>query len=277
MNVVDNIGSPLSALESAAPLVTAITNEVTVNEVANVILSWGGLPVMSDDERELDEMIGTSAATLLNMGTVSEAGEAAMMTAGRAANDHDVSLVVDPVGAGATATRSQVAERLSTELSADVIKGNRGEIAALAGDDADVRGVESVGDHEDIAETAMAFARETNAVIVATGTTDVVATADAAFEVEAGHPLMGDVVGTGCMLGGTVAAFSGAVENPLAAALSGTLAFGLAGEAAAAGEYGEYAGPASYEIAFLDAVAGLEPELLANSSDRVYRVLKGVQ
>ena len=275
MSPPDDLGAPLAAVESGSPLVNALTNDVTVNEVANVILHWGGLPVMSDDERELDEMIAASEATLLNMGTVSATGEATMMTAGQAAAAHDVPIVVDPVGAGATTTRSRIAGRLATELSPAIVKGNRGEIAALAGDDADVRGVESVGEHDDIAETAMAFARQTDAVVVATGTTDVVATDDAVFEVGAGHSLMGDVVGTGCMLGGTLAAFAGAVDDPVTAALSGTLALGLAGEAAAAGEYGEYAGPASYEIAFLDAVAGLEPETLSAASDRVSRVLVG--
>ncbi|MDQ2054151.1 hydroxyethylthiazole kinase [Halobellus sp. H-GB7] len=262
----------LAAVEAATPLVNAITNDVTVNAVANVILYWGGLPVMSDDVREVEEMVAASQACLLNMGTVSEAGEEAMVTAGRAAAAHGAALVVDPVGAGATPTRSRVAERLTTELAADVIKGNRGEIAALAGEHSDVRGVESTGEHADIAETAIACARQTDAVVVASGKTDVVASEEAAFEVDVGHSLMGEVVGTGCLLGGTLAAFCGAVDDPLSAALAGTVAFGLAGEAAAAGEYGDYAGPASYEIAFLDAIAGLDPTSLSNAKDRIARV-----
>lgn len=273
MGDFDDLGSVLDAVDEASPLVNAVTNNVTVNEVANVILNWGALPVMSDDERELDEMIAISAAGLLNMGTVSESGEAVMMTAGRAAGNHDVPLVVDPVGAGATSTRTRVAERLTTELPVDVVKGNYGEIASLAGADAEVRGVESVGEHADVAETAIAVAREIEAVVVASGETDVVASEDAAFEIEAGHAMMGQVVGTGCMLGGTIAAFHGAVDDSLDAALAATLGFGLAGEAAAAGEYGEYEGPASYEITFMDAVAGLDPAELAAASDRVERVL----
>ncbi|SHH01252.1 hydroxyethylthiazole kinase [Halobaculum gomorrense] len=248
-----------AAVRETTPLVNAVTNEVTVNDVANVTLHWGGLPVMSDDDREVADMVASAQGLLLNMGTVSEMGEATMLTAGAAAADHGVPAVVDPVGAGATPTRSRVAERLVTELNPAIVSGNYGEVAALVGDDAEVRGVESVGEHTDIAETAVACARETDAVVVASGETDVVATGERAFEVRSGDQLMGRVVGTGCMLGATLATFAAAIDDPLEASLAGTLAYGLAGEAAAAGEFGEYHGPASYLTAFHDAVAGHEP------------------
>ena len=267
-----DLGAAREAVQDGTPLVNCLTNDVTVNDVANVILEWGGLPVMSDDRREVAEMVAGAQGLLLNMGTVSEDGEAAMVTAGEAANDHGVPVVVDPVGAGATPTRSRVAERLTRGLDVGVVSGNYGEVTALVGADAEVRGVESVGEYADIAETAVACARETDAVIVASGETDVVATADAAFEVEAGHGSMGRVVGTGCMLGATLAAYAAAVDEPLAASLAGTLAFGLAGEAAADGAFGEHHGPASYLTSFHDAVAGHEPTV--EPSARIRRVVE---
>lgn len=264
----------LSAVRQEKPLVNSLTNAVTVNDVANVTLYWGGLPVMSDDEREVGDMVAGAQACLLNMGTVSESGEAAMVAAGEAANENDVPLVVDPVGVGATPTRDRVAERLVTEVQPDVIDGNYGEISALAGEESEVRGVESVGEYADIAETAVAVARQTDAVVVASGATDVVATGEAAFEVRAGHPMMGEVVGTGCMQGVTVATFAGAMDDTLTATLAGTLAFGVAGEAAADGQFGEYAGPASYKTAFLDAVAGLGGVDLPDGDERIERVVE---
>jgi hydroxyethylthiazole kinase len=266
-----DLGSARTAVRETTPLVNALTNEVTVNDVANVTLHWGGLPVMSDDAREVGDMVAGAQGLLLNMGTVSEDGEATMMTAGRAAADHDVPTVVDPVGAGATPTRSRVADRLVTDLPLTIVSGNYGEIAALVGDDADVRGVESVGEHADIAETAVACARETGSVVVASGETDVVATGSRAFEVRSGDPMLGRVVGTGCMLGVTLATFAAALDDPLEASLAGTLSYGLAGEAAAAGAFGEYHGPASYLTAFLDAVAGHDPT--ADPDDRIHEVI----
>jgi Hydroxyethylthiazole kinase, sugar kinase family len=272
MNV--DLNERLDAVAEASPLVNAVTNNVTVNDVAQVILHWGGLPVMSDDTREVGDMVAASEACLLNMGTVSEVGEEAMVTAGEAANEADVPVVVDPVGVGSTPTRNRVAARLVSELDVAILNGNYGEITSLAGDDAEVRGVESVGEYSDIATTAVACARTHDTVVVASGETDIVATADAAYEVTAGHPQMGTVVGTGCMLGGSLATLAGAIEDATQAALAGTVAFGLAGEAAAAGEFGDVHGPGSYNVAFKDAVAGLRDTDHDAADTRIERVLK---
>ena len=274
MNTPDVGLTDLATIEEASPLVNAITNEVTINDVAQVILHWGGLPVMSDDEREVADMVAGAQSLLLNMGTVSEDGEATMMAAGTAANDAGVPVVLDPVGVGATPTRDRVAERLASELDVAIVNGNHGEIAALTGEDAEVRGVESVGEYADIAETAIACAREYGTVVVASGETDVVATSEAALEINAGHEMMGTVVGTGCMQGGTLATMAGAIDEVEKAALLGTAAFGLAGEAAAAGDFGEYHGPASYSIAFRDAIAGLREASPGPLRDRIERLVE---
>ncbi len=268
-----DVAATLGAVGEAEPLVNSVTNNVTVNDVANVTLHWGGLPVMSDDEREVAEMVAGADACLLNMGTVDEAGEATMLAAGEAANDAGVPLVVDPVGMGATPTRTRVGSRLLAELDVTILKGNHAEISALAGEDAEVRGVESVGEYADVAEAALSCAREHGTVAVASGETDVVAGPEAVYEVSAGDEMMGRVVGTGCMLGVTLATFGAGigVERSLEAALSGAVAFGVAGERAAAD--GEWNGPASYRIAFLDAVAGMRSDPPESGADRVERVL----
>lgn len=257
-----DLAAALSALEEVQPLITALTNDVTTNEVANTALHWGALPVMSGDRREVAEMVGISGALLLNMGTVDEAGEERMIQAGRAANDAGVPVVFDPVGVGATSTRDRVASRILADVDVTVVKGNRGEITALAGADAEVKGVESVGEYGEIATTAMACAEANDAVVVASGDVDVLAGPSGAYELVAGDSMMGRFVGSGCMLGVTVAAFAAGegTDRPLHAALAGTTAFGIAGERAAVD--GDWAGPASYQTAFLDAVAGMDPDSL---------------
>ncbi len=269
----NRLAEALAAIEATSPLVNSVTNNVTVNDVANITLHWGGLPVMSDDRREVADMVATAQACLLNMGTVDPEGEETMIEAGDAANDAEIPLVVDPVGVGATPTRTAVANRLLSELDVTILNGNHAEISALAGDDADVRGVESVGEYADIAETALACAREYDTVVVASGETDVVAAPDGAYELSVGDPMMGRVVGTGCMLGVTLATFGGGlgVDRSLDAALAGTAGFGLAGERAA--DDGEYNGPASYKVALLDAVAAMSDENAPDASDRIERIL----
>jgi len=262
----------LAAVGDTEPLVEAVTNAVTVRDVAQVVSLWGGLPVMATDERELPEMLAGAEACLLNIGTIDEARESSLLAAAEAATDHGVPTVLDPVGAGATSTRTRVAERLAAGFDVTVIKGNRGEIATLAGEDATVRGVESVGDHADAAASAMACARTFGSVVVASGATDVVATADAALAVRAGHPMMADVVGTGCLLGATVATTVGTIDDAVRATLLGTVAFGLAGEAAADGAVGDHRGPESYHTALLDAIAALPVADTPDPTDRIEAV-----
>ena len=268
-----DLDAALGTVADTSPLVNAFTNTVTVNDVAQVILHWGGLPVMSEDEREVADMVAAAGGCLLNMGTITETDEATMMAAGEAANEQGVPVVLDPVGVGATPTRDRVADRFASELDVAVINGNYGEITALAGEDAEVRGVESVVEYSDIATTAVACAQTYDTVVVASGETDVVATAESVTEVAAGDPQMGTVVGTGCMLGATVATFAAAIEDERQAALAGTVAFGLAGEAAADGEFGDVHGPASFHVAFKDAVAGLGGTDTDAASDRIEQVL----
>lgn len=266
----------LATVRETSPLIPALTNDVTIEDVAQVIRHWGGLPVMTNDEREVDELVAASNALLVNIGTVDERSERAMLRAGGAATDGDVPVVLDPVGVGATATRDRVAARLLTDIDVSLLNGNYGEITALVGEEATVRGVESVGSYDEIAKTAVAAAQQFETVVVASGETDIVATSDGAYEVQAGHPMMGAVVGTGCLLGGTLATML-SVMQPERAALLGTVAFGLAGEVAADGQFGEVQGPASYQIAFRDAIAGLRDADTPAPEERVERVIRAAE
>ncbi|MDS0476032.1 hydroxyethylthiazole kinase [Natrinema sp. 1APR25-10V2] len=258
MSVTDiaaaDLADSVRTVREAEPLVQHLTNTVTINDVANVTLHWGGLPVMADSFGDAGEMADLARAVLINIGQVPDGRVEAMHEAGRKANERGIPVVLDPVGVGSTPSRQAVAESLLSEVDFTVIKGNYGEIAALTGVEAEVKGVESVGDYEEIERTARSLAESTDTTVVASGVDDVVADEDGAVRVAAGHEMLGEVVGTGCMLGATVATFCAALEDTHAAAVHGTLAFGIAGERAADLEY---AGPGSYRTNFRDAVYGV--------------------
>ena len=252
----------LSVLSEASPLVHHLTNDVTTSETANVTLHWGGLPVMADAPAEAGDMAAGADAVVINTGTASVPEVDAMIDAGQRANEAGVPVVLDPVGYGATPHRIESVRRLLDTVAFDVIKGNAGEMKGLAGEEATVKGVESVGEASGVEDAARALAEETGAVVVVSGVSDVVADGDTAFDVEVGHERMGTFVGSGCMLAstlGTMAALTGETDSPVAstttAALVATAAYGLAGERAAERDP---AGPASYRTAFMDAVAELE-------------------
>jgi len=251
------LAESLSTLRESEPLIQHLTNRVTINDVANSTLHWGALPVMADGPNDGPEMAHGASAVLLNTGQVNDSLSEAIYETGLAANELGVPVVLDPVGMGSTPTRNELVERLLADVDFAAIKGNYGEITALAGAEAEVKGVESVGEYDEIEQTAQAVADSADTVVVASGETDIVATADAAYRVDAGHEMMGEVVGTGCILGGTVATFCGGIDDTLTAALHATLAFGLVGERAA--DY-EYSGPASYHRNLLDGIWNLTPE-----------------
>ena len=259
-----SVSDALAAIEAQPPLVVSYTNSVTVSSVADTTLYWGGLPVMSEDIREAADLMAMASACLINMGTVDETGEERMITGGRAAVKNGAPVVFDPVGAGATAMRTRVAERIIDEVDVSIVKGNYGEITALTGNEAEVRGVESVGEYAEIAETAMACARKSDAVVVASGEADIIATSEVAYELESGDPMMGRFVGSGCLLGVTLATFAGGLgtDRALDAAVAGTAGFGLVGERTA--EQNTWNGPATYQHAFLDSIANLDRDQAAS-------------
>ncbi len=255
----------LSMISETAPLIHHLTNDVTTSETANITLHWGGLPVMADAPAEAGDMAAGADAVVINTGTATRTDIDAMVDAGQRANEADVPVVLDPVGYGATPHRVESVGRLLDAVAFDVIKGNVGEIRGLVGEEATVRGVESVDNdvgEASVGAAAQALAIETGAVVVASGPTDVVADVDGeAYELAVGHERMGSFVGSGCMLAstlGTVTALTREADTPVAtateAALIATAAYGLAGERAATAEP---PGPASYRTAFMDAIASM--------------------
>lgn len=233
------------------PLVHHLTNYVTVNLVANTTLSTGALPVMAHAHEEVVEMVGLASALVVNIGTLDTSFVEAVLLAGNRANERGIPVVLDPVGAGATSFRTMTAERLLSDLDLAAVCGNAGEIATLAGLDAEVRGVESLAG--DASQAATKAAASLGVTVAATGETDYVSDGERILAVANGHPLMGRVVGSGCAstaVVGVFAAAGGADAETVAHALA---YFGRAGEVAAGGA----GGGGTFEPRFLDALAGL--------------------
>ena len=252
-------GADLAAIRERKPLVHQITNYVVMNETANATLALGALPVMAHAREEVEEMAALAGALVLNIGTLSPAWVEAMLAAGRAANSAGVPVVLDPVGAGATSYRTETARRLLQEIDVAVVRGNAAEIATLAGRDAEIRGVESIGASDSAAELAGAAARELGTVVAVTGAVDQVSDGEQTVAVANGHPLLATITGSGCMATAITGCFVAVrPDTPLAAAAEALVAFGVAGEDAAH----EARGPGSFHVALYDALHALDPAVL---------------
>jgi hydroxyethylthiazole kinase len=249
-------GATLRELRARKPLVHQITNYVVMNETANATLSLGALPVMAHAPQEVEEMAGVAGALVLNIGTLSEHWIDAMLLAGKAAAGP---IVLDPVGAGATRYRTDTAKRLLAELEIAVVRGNAAEVATLAGREAEIRGVESIGAEGSGAELAREAARTLGSVVSVTGPTDHVSDGDRVVAISNGHELLATVSGTGCMSTAVTGSFLAAKPNePLEAAAEALVAFGVAGEDAAS----EARGPGTFHAGLYDALYNLDPDTL---------------
>ncbi|MCA1669982.1 MAG: hydroxyethylthiazole kinase, partial [Thermomicrobia bacterium] len=253
---VADAAQSLARIAAAKPLIHHLTNPVVANDVANLTLAFGALPVMADAPEDVAEITGSARALVLNLGVLSAAKVEAMLLAGRVAAAHGIPIVLDPVGAGATAFRTASALRLLAALPITVLRGNRGEIGALLGT-GEVRGVEAVGTEEPRA-VAAAAAAQFGVVVAVTGATDFVVGDGREYAVRNGDPLLPRVTGTGCMASAAVGILLTTEGDP---AMQSALALGLYGlaaeRAATAGADGARPGPGTFRARLFDAVAAL--------------------
>jgi len=248
----------LSAVRAARPLVHNITNYVVMNSTANALLALGASPAMVHAAEEVEAFADLAQALVINIGTLSPPWVAAMKLAAARAVASGRPWVLDPVGAGATAYRSAVADDLARRRPA-VVRGNASEILSLAGAAAETtRGVDSTQAAEAALEAARTLARRSGAIVAVTGAVDYVTDGERTAACHNGHPLMTRVTGMGCTASALVGACLAVEPDPLTAALHGLAILGIAGELAA-----EHAsGPGTLQIDLYDVLANLDRETL---------------
>lgn len=255
----------LNQLRDSGALVHNITNYVTVNDVANVLLACGGSPIMADDIDDASEITTICGGLNINIGTLNKNTIPAMFAAGKKANELGHKVLLDPVGAGASAIRTQTAYKLMDEVRFDAIRGNISEIKTLAtgegttkGVDADVADAVTEETLDQTIEFAKAFAAKTGSIIAITGAIDLVADESKCYVIRNGRPEMGLITGTGCQLSALTCAFLVAnPEEPLEAAAAAVCAMGLAGEIAY-GRMEEGDGNATYRNRIIDAIYNMD-------------------
>ncbi|MBB5182101.1 hydroxyethylthiazole kinase [Catenisphaera adipataccumulans] len=259
----------LEKVRSQAPLVHNITNYVTVNDVANVILAIGASPIMSDEPEDVEDITSICAGLNINIGTLNQRSIQGMHRAAAKAQELHHVLLLDPVGAGASKLRTSTAAELIDNYRFTAIRGNVSELKALAMGSATTQGVDAdaadaVTDQnlsEMIAFTKR-YAEKTGAIVAITGAIDLVADAKACYVIRNGRPEMGRITGTGCQLSGLMTAFLAAnPDQPLAAAAAAVVTMGVAGEIGWM-NMNETDGNSTYRNRIIDAVYHMDGETL---------------
>ncbi len=267
-------GERLKNLRERSPLIHNITNFVTVNDCANILLACGASPIMATDRAEVEEITSRCDGLVLNMGTLRQSVIPSMLAAGKEASRRGIPVVLDPVGVGTSRLRTETAARLLEEVQVAVIRGNCSEIKALAVGSSSSQGVDAgetdkikAEGLEEAVRLAKTLSLRTGAVVAATGAVDIVTDGSRTFLLRNGTSMLSKITGAGCMLSAMTAAYLAAnPEEPLPAAAAAVCAMGLCGEEAyqkmAPGE-----GNFSFRGHLIDSVFCLTPEQLESGAN----------
>lgn len=258
--MVGQIAALTARLRETCPLVHCITNYVTVNDVANVVLAIGASPIMADDINEASDITSLASALVLNIGTLNARTVSSMIEAGKTANAKGIPVIFDPVGAGASAFRNETARSIMEHIQISVLRGNLSEMSFMAGVPVSTKGVDasSADAKNDPAAVAKTVAQKFGCVAAITGAVDAVSDGTSVIRIENGNAMLRLVTGTGCMTTGIIGGYAGASDNMLAAACAGIAVMGVAGEIAyqKAGEVGT----GSFRTAIIDTLSRFDPQ-----------------
>lgn len=277
-NATVDLAGALRRVRTRAPLVQCITNFVTVNDCANIILAAGGSPTMAHDIREVEETVAGVQALVCNLGAVEDVD--AMVLAGKRANVLSIPVVLDPVAVGTTRLRREASARLLKGVRFATIRGNASEIRVLAGEDAAGSGVDANApdaiDEKNLPDAAAmlrALARRTGSVIAVSGALDLVSDGARTAVLRGGCATMTRVTGSGCMLTSLMGACCGALpEEPFAAACAAMAIMDVCGDLAEARRIQNHTGNATFRTDLIDAVFNLtEQELTRGVHYEIYQ------
>lgn len=251
-----DIARDLTEIKRKRPLIHHIMNYVVMNDAANVALAIGASPIMAHAIEEVEELAAVADVVYINIGTLDSHWIPSMIVLAKAATRNGKPLVLDPVGAGATRLRTETAVRILREAEVTVLKGNGGEIAALAGSQGLVKGVDSLGGAT--VEVVEKVASEFSTTVFASGEVDIISDGARYAEVRGGSPMSKYVTGMGCMLGTVVSAFTAVNRDPLRSSIHASAFFKRAAEIASR----RASEPGSFKVELVNAIYSIGYEQL---------------
>ena len=265
----------LTYIQQEAPLIHCITNPISINDCANILLAIGARPIMAEHPDEVAEITAIAKGLALNLGNITDARMASMKISAGAAKDKGIPFVLDLVGLSCSRLRQKYAKELLQIAVPDIIKGNISELRTLLGlPTTPGMGVEAGQKEMVTKENALEYARifqkqarEYHTLLLATGPIDLVVSSEEAYIIANGSNALASITGTGCMnnvlagacLAGVHGINSQATNNTLAAILS-CLLLGIAGENIQDIYLNQ--GPGSFHYSLMDSISKLTPQTI---------------
>lgn len=246
MNLYEKLVTIHEQIISQKPVVLNLTNYVTMDFMANTLLALGSAPIMSEDIHEIKDLVNIANVVNLNIGTLNQDFKERALLAAKTAQKKNKCVILDPVGAGASKTRTELAVILSKYST--IIRGNASEIMALGNITSNTRGVESIYQTHDSEEIAKKIATMLNNTIVISGKTDLIITQNNKFTNNFGVELMTKVTGMGCVLTAVIGAFAAVEKDYAMSSLLAVTFYTLCAEKA----YHNATAPANFKTEFID-------------------------
>lgn len=227
----DAIYQAVTLVKQNSPLVHNITNVVTMQTIANMLLALGASPIMAHAPEELEDIVAIAQSLVLNIGTLDSASLTCMAQAQACAQQRQIPIILDPVGAGASKYRTESAKNI-LQRGVSIVRGNASEILALADHKATTKGVDSTQQSEFALQSAMQLSKQYNCCVVISGQQDIICWNNIILRVKHGTPLLTRVTGMGCSATALIGAFAVVIENPAVASMYAMATLGLAAEKA---------------------------------------------
>lgn len=259
LSVAEEVAPLLERVRTTSPLTHCITNAVVTGFTANVLLAIGAAPAMVDIVDEAGVFAGVASGLLVNLGTPAPEQRAATHEAVAGATAAGTPWVLDPVAIGALPVRTALAHEL-VDRRPTAVRGNASEILALARMSAGGRGVDATDSPDAAADAAASLAARVGCVVAVSGEVDLLTDGERVIRIANGDVLLTRVTGGGCALGAVMAAFLGAARGTNASALTAVASASLFYTVAAERAAQRAAGPGSFAVALLDALADTTAE-----------------
>ena len=198
-----NPGDLLEEIKTKSPLVWNISNFVSMDIAANMLLAIGASPAMAHALEEAEDFSNIckaiNGALTINIGTFDSHWQSCAINVAKQARSNDVPWVLDPVGAGASKFRSKNALEL-LKHNPTVLRGNASEIISLSGISTTGKGVDSTSSSNEALDAAKLIASNNKTIVAVTGEIDYITNGSKIYAVHGGNKMMTKITATGCSL-----------------------------------------------------------------------------
>lgn len=268
-----NIAQYFQTIREQRPLVHCITNHISIRDCANAILALGARPIMAEHPEEVVEIASTAQSLVWNLGNISDSRMTAILRCIPIAREKQLPVVFDLVGVGCSKLRLHFATSVLSEFTPSILKGNLSEIKMLSDAPAPVSGVDAAPGDQITEETlyqqgklVCSIAKKWNTCILASGKYDLISDGTQTFAVGCGTPMLGEITGSGCILGALAGVFS-TTAPAMSATLCASSTLGVCGEQAAK----EQMGLGSFPVALFDALSQVHPQEILEGG-KIYEI-----